>query len=84
MPQGLARLLRRSFQGEDLRGYAQTLITAAGQSDDPYLLLELSLCLLLCYQPGSALAVLQQAISQQQVYQLQRQAGAKGLSLLVV
>lgn len=77
-------MLRRSFQGEDLRGYAQTLIAAAGQSDDPYLLLELSLCLLLCYQPESALAVLRQAIGQQQVYQLQRQAGAKGLRLLVI
>ncbi|MHC1480556.1 ATP-grasp domain-containing protein [Frateuria aurantia] len=83
-PQGLAALLRRSFHGEDLRGYAQQLIAAARTSDDAYLLLELSLALQLSFQRDAGLAVLEQAILAQQSYQLQRCGHSGAPRLLVI
>lgn len=81
--QGLARLLRRSFAGEDLRGYAQTLIGQASRSDDAYLLLELSLALLLSFQREAALKVLDQAIKIRPIYQLQRSSKARLRVLMI-
>lgn len=83
-PQGLARLLLRSFQGEDMRAYAQQLIALAGRSEDTQVLVELSLALLLSFQREAALAVLRQAVRTRQVYPLQRCGIAGAPRLLVI
>ncbi len=80
---GLARLMTAVFKGEDISPTASELLAKA-QQDDNFALLDLSVVLQLQGNKETALAIQQEALSQQQIYCLQPDHKTSSIKLLVI
>ncbi len=80
---GLARLMTAVFKGEDISPTASELLAKA-QLDDSNALLDLSVVLQLQGNKETALAIQQEALSQQQVFCLQPDNKTSTIKLLVI
>jgi hypothetical protein len=82
--QGLARLMTMTYHGEDMAPLGEQLLARANAGGDANAMMDLSILLELRGDPQTALAVQEQALQMQQIYNLPARTQPSGIRLLAI